>query len=1245
MKDAVRIVAFVCCLLFGMQNIHAFVQETINGTGNAHWTTVPISYAFNARGARDLSLDQEFTAARAAFATWDSVANSNIAFSELASPVTNEVSPVDGVNVVIWIDDASDPAFVAKGLVASTTTTFVVATGQITDADIALNAVYESWTTTGDGNFTTASGPYDVQDVLTHELGHFVGLDHVTSRTSAMFPSTYAGSISQRTLSQDEISAMQFIYPAGGAPAESTISGAVTRSGVGVKRPYIVCYQSGRAVVGALADASGNYTIRRVPPGNYLVRVQPYSTSSAVAQSPFFRQSLNVDVNFLSMIFPNATQESAGTTVTVTAGMNTPGINFAVSASANQNDPFEVDNSSGAAKPISLDGRAHLKHSWPGAVPPGPGDLDWVSFPATSGRLYVIETRNLGLEAQDVPNRDLSSRTQLVLFDQTGSGILAQNVSRNRLESDPGSRIVRLETSTATRFVRISQRDAQTDAAGAGVFYDVSVLELTGPFGAPTVTSVTPPQGTTNGGIVVTVRGTGFLPGAEVLFGGTPGTEEDVQECVSNTDCRAIRVMVPSHAAGAVTVQVTNPDGQIGSLGSAFTYNNQQIGTFTEAAAAAFGDNFGRGPVVCWGDYDGDGDEDLYSPYHAQNTTNEGELWRNNGNGTFTDVTGASGLNTSISANRASCSWADYDNDGDLDLYVVYGGVGASNRLFQNNGASPPIFANVAAAAGVVGNTSFAKTDGAWADYDDDGDLDLYLVYAGASPPNQLFRNNGNGTFAEVAAAARLDTSGQGGRALWADYDNDGRPDLYVLKRSGQPDLLFHNDGSGTFSNVTAPAGIVEGPNCFDAAWADFNNDGYLDLLCIGDSLPGSQPQRLWINQQNGTFIDRAGTAGINGLGRHGTSLAVLDKDNDGDIDVYLGCGFFSGFPSAILDALLENNGANPPVFTNVAGATSGLDETAFPREAIAAGAADTNNDFFTDVLAVGSGSFDDDNYFWRNTSNTNGSVLVRLLGTVTNTGGLGARVVAIPNLPGTDDPSESQCLSGENSPPAIRQEVLGGSRNQSSMELEFGLGNRPIDARWIDCLNVFWPRSGLRQVFTRVAVNSRVDVREDPGGLRVTRVTPPSGTTAGGTQVTVIGFDFDPVSAQVFFDGIAAAIVSRQGSNIIVVTAPANSAGPADVEVRNPGPVSNILVGGYTYIAPTTKITIFANKDAANNAVDLTWASIGQQRYRVRRAVGPTPADFAAGFQTVVSRTDHQDTGKLNDGINYYYLVDEGEP
>jgi hypothetical protein len=438
-------------------------------------------------------------------------------------------------------------------------------------------------------------------------------------------------------------------------------------------------------------------------------------------------------------------------------------------------------------------------------------------------------------------------------------------------------------------------------------------------------------------------------------------------------------------------------------------------------------------------------------------------------------------------------------------------------------------------------------------------------------------------------------------------------------------------------------AGIVEGPNCADAVWADFNNDRYPDLLCAGVSLPGADPQRFWINRGNGTFVDVAPTSGINDLGRNAAAVTFLDKDGDGDLDAYFGCEAwpFGGFPNAILDVLLENNGVDPPQFTDVALA-SGIDETAFPRDANAVGSADYDLDLFQDILVVGSGSgFEDDDYFWRNISNTNQALRVRLVGTVSNTWGIGADVTVIPDYPGTDAPTEAQCLAAS-SAFAVWHEVVGGSLNQNSMELEFGLGTRPIDVRQVDCVNVFWPRSGLRRGFPQVATDSPLEIREDAPGLKVTRVTPAAGPTAGGTTVMVIGFNFDPASAQVFFDNLPANVVAREGTNIITVTTPANSAGPADVKVQNPTGSPDTLVGGYTYVTPGQEIDLRLAKDVPQGKVNLTWTDANQGTYyRVRRALGPRPADFSpAQFCTIVGGRSYADT-VLNDGVNYYYLVD----
>ena len=1225
------VIALLCCAPKATQ---AFVRSVDDVGHPLRWPAMPISYKKNIRGAPDVG--SEFAAVDAAFATWSAIPNSAAVINN-AGTTSSGANVNDLENTVVWIEDPSltgggaSPIFSAPDFMA-TTRTRSDGSGNILEADILLNGIFYSWTSSGTDGFTGKSGPLDIQAIVTHEIGHLLGLDHATSVNSTMFYGTYPGDTSFRSLSQDEISAAQAIYPSAGAPPNSSISGRVTRAGnVGVSRALAIAFQSGRPVVGTMADSTGNYRIDRVPPGSYQVRLQPYSRATAFGQSTFYRSAANVDVDFLSQIYSGVAQESTATPVSVVAGTDTPNINFTASASGNMDDPFEQDDAFSTAKAIGVSGQAHLKHAWPAS------ESDWVTFSATAGRIYVVQTKNLGV-ARD--NTSVDSATIIELYDQTGAGFLGGNGSPNNLEQNNSSRLVRLETATATRYARVYQRPL--NPAGAGVVFDVTVNELIGPFAVPVVSSVSASQATEDGDLVVAVHGSNFIPGAEVTLGGSPGTEEDVQDCATPQNCQTIKVRVPAHSPGAVTVQVTNLDGGTGGLASGFTYVSRAVGTFAYWTPVPFGNYIGSGNVVCWGDYDDDGDPDVYVPFTRYQFTGSGELWQNNGDGTFTDVTVAAGLDTST-VFRSSCAWGDFDNDGKLDLYVVYSGVGALDRLYHNNGNGT--FTNVATSAGVTGCTG-GKSDAAWADYDLDGDLDLYLVCGttGTPPRNQLFRNNGNNTFTDVAVAAKLDASGAGRRAIWADYDNNGWPDLYLLKTSGQPDILFHNNGDGTFSDVTAAAGIVEGPNCFDAVWADFNNDQRVDLLCIGDSLPGSQPQRYWINQGNGTFVDQAAAAGLNGLGRHGTAVTVLDKDNDGDVDVYLGCSFFSGgFPNAILDSLLQNN-LPSGTFTNVSsppGATpSGVDESTYTTNAASVAAADFDGDGLVDILTAGTGDGQAaDDYLWHGTSNTNRSITVRLNGTLSNRWGIGAEVVVIPDLPLTDFPTEQQCLDASST--GFRQEVIGGSLNQNSIELEFGLGTRPIDSSQVDCVDVYWPRSGLRRGYPQVALENYVAFTETAPDLRVTKVAPSFGTTLGGSQVTVFGFNFD-AAAQVFFDNISAGIVSRQGTSVIVVTTPANAAGPADVKVQNPIGSPATLVGGYTFVAPGQEIDLRVAKDVPNGKVNLTWTDATLRTYyRVRRAGGPQPADFSpAQLCTIVGGYSYSDP-VLNDGASHYYLVD----
>ena len=187
---------------------------------------------------------------------------------------------------------------------------------------------------------------------------------------------------------------------------------------------------------------------------------------------------------------------------------------------------------------------------------------------------------------------------------------------------------------------------------------------------------------------------------------------------------------------------------------------------FADAANVAGVADTGNGQGAAWGDYDGDGDLDLYlSKYGAAN-----RLYRNDGDGTFTDVGGT----TADAANGYGVVWGDCDNDGDLDLYLVNNST--ANRLYRNDGGGT--FAEVGSGAGVA-DAGTGRTAG-WGDYDLDGDLDLYVCNAGEA--NKLYRNDGGMSFASVGGATA--DAGQGFGMAWGDYDDDGDLDLYLANAS-----------------------------------------------------------------------------------------------------------------------------------------------------------------------------------------------------------------------------------------------------------------------------------------------------------------------------------------------------------------------------------------------------------------------------------------------------------------------------
>ena len=315
---------------------------------------------------------------------------------------------------------------------------------------------------------------------------------------------------------------------------------------------------------------------------------------------------------------------------------------------------------------------------------------------------------------------------------------------------------------------------------------------------------------------------------------------------------------------------------------------NDGGGVFVDVTSGPLGDP-GSARGSAWADYDNDGDLDLYNLKSGANV-----LLRNDG-GAFVDVTSGDVGDTDLGI---SAAWADYDNDGDLDVYSATF-VGDS-KLFRNVGGST--FIDIGT---TPPNSGGSGTCVSWADYDGDGDLDFFLAISGAaSPAGKLIRNDGGGTFFDATAGIPVGI-GAGRGVSWGDYDNDGDFDLYLALNStgGATNQLFRNDGGGTFTDVTSGPLADVGGNANSVAWGDYDNDGDLDIYLVNES---GNSNRLFRNDGGGTFVD-ATSAPLDDAGL-GIGGAWADYDNDGDLDFYVANG---GLGSSQANKMFRNDTVN----------------------------------------------------------------------------------------------------------------------------------------------------------------------------------------------------------------------------------------------------------------------------------------------------------------------------------------------
>jgi tetratricopeptide (TPR) repeat protein len=494
------------------------------------------------------------------------------------------------------------------------------------------------------------------------------------------------------------------------------------------------------------------------------------------------------------------------------------------------------------------------------------------------------------------------------------------------------------------------------------------------------------------------------------------------------------------------------------------TFESQEdVGRFVDVASQAGLDSFSMAGGVIVDDFENNGRFDVVTS--SFDSCGPMHYFHNNGDGTFTNQTEKAGLSDQLGG--LNMMQTDYNNDGCLDILLLRGAWEAAmlKSLLRNN--CDGTFTDVTKASGLSERVSSTQA-AVWADTNNDGLLDLFVV--NENSPAQLFLNKGDGTFEDISAKAGIARTAFSKGVAAADYDNDGYVDFYVSNLSGN-DFLYHNNHDNTFTEVAAKAGVA-GPTHGFATWFfDYDNDGYPDLFVTSYYVSLEESAKTYLgvphnattlklfkNMGDGTFRDVTTEVGLNKVYMPmGANFG--DIDNDGYLDIYLGTGNPS-YASLIPNVLLRNHDGK--YFVDVT-TSSGTGEF---HKGHAIAFADLDNSGDEAIVAEIGGATPADSHALRvfqNPGHGNDWISLKLIGVKSNRPAIGARIkVTVEN-------------QGQGTRSIYRTVGSGGSFGASPLQQHIGLGK---SARILS-VEIFWPASNTRQLFTNVEKNQFLEIKE----------------------------------------------------------------------------------------------------------------------------------------------------------------------